>query len=49
MMLSDGACAVHSDNTGNNSVWAIYMHMVSAVLRGALLCPILGYGALNLL
>lgn len=48
MMLSDGAC-VHSGNTGHSSVWAMCMHTVSAALGRALLCQILGYGALSLL
>lgn len=48
-MSSEGACIIHSGNTGHNSLWAMYMGVVSAVLGGTLLCQILGYGALSLL
>lgn len=49
MMSSDGACIIHSSNTGHNSVCAMYMHVVSAMFGGTVLCQILGCGALSLL
>lgn len=33
-MLSDGACVVPSGNSCHSSLWAMYIHIVNAVLGG---------------